>query len=78
MGILSNKCLDIYTSKCYLKGMDAKQKLQELRNNGIKISELARTIGTSESQIVRWCKTDQKMNASSQMMVNLKLRKAKL
>lgn len=56
--------------------MGAKERLQDLRASGVKITELARIIGTSDSQIVRWCRDGSRMNAASEFMVNAKLDKA--
>ena len=56
--------------------MGAKERLQNLRASGVKITELARIIGTSDSQIVRWCRKDARLNTASEFMVNEKLDKA--
>jgi hypothetical protein len=53
--------------------MGAKQRLQDLRSAGMKITELARIIGTSDGQIVRWCREGVKLNVASEFMINTKL-----
>jgi hypothetical protein len=39
----------------------------------MKITELARIIGTSDGQIVRWCREGVKLNVASEFMINTKL-----
>jgi hypothetical protein len=67
------KRLDICFGFCYILGMGAKQRLQNLRLAGMKITELARIIGTSDGQIVRWCRENTRLNAASEFMINAKL-----